>query len=76
MSRPTLEERMAALEQLVAELRVELAEVAQPKAWRGTVGMFGGEELMKRIQGAGRKIREAERQRDRRRSAQGRRARK
>jgi hypothetical protein len=67
MSQPTLKERVAALEQQVVELRAELAKVAQPNDWRSTVGMFAGDEMMKRIQEAGRKIRAADRQRARRR---------
>jgi hypothetical protein len=63
MAQPTLEERVAALEQQIVEIRAELARVIQPNDWRSTVGMFAGDEMMKRIQEAGRKIREADRQR-------------
>jgi hypothetical protein len=73
MSRPTLEERMAALEQQVAEMRAELATLAQPQDWRSTIGMFAGDEMMKQIFEEGRKIRAADRQRERRRILQKRR---
>ncbi len=66
MAQRTLEERVATLEQQVAELRGALQKVAQPQDWRSTVGMFSGDEVMKQIDEAGRKIREADRQRARR----------
>jgi hypothetical protein len=76
MSRPTLEERVVALEQQVAELRAELAKVAQPKDWRSTIGMFSGNEAMKAIDAAGQAIRERERQRARGQGATKRRVKK
>ena len=55
----TLEERVAALESRVEQL----ARGAQrQKDWRRTLGMFAGDELMKKINAEGRKIREADRQ--------------
>lgn len=63
VSVPTLEGRVALLEQQVAQLRAELANLAPAKDWRSTVGMFAGDETMKRIEAAGRKIREADRRR-------------
>jgi hypothetical protein len=76
MSQPTLEERVAALEHQMAELQAELARVAQPKDWRSTIGMFAGDEMMKRIDAAGQAIREKERQRARRQKPKVRRAKK
>ncbi len=74
MSDPTLQERMAALEkqlsermttleQHLAELTAQVQELAQPKDWRRTIGMFADDEFMKRIDEAGRKIREKDRER-------------
>jgi hypothetical protein len=61
MTKPALEERVAALERQVAELREALAIGDQPKDWRRTIGMFSGDEVMKRIDEEGRKWREAQR---------------
>lgn len=76
MSQPTLDERVAALEKQMAELRAELAKVVQPKDWRSTIGMFSGNEAMKAIDAAGQAIREKERQRARRQGAKKRRVKK
>ncbi len=65
MSQRTLEERLAGLERQVAELKAQVATLAQPNDWRSVVGMFAGDEGMKRIDEAGRKIREQDRQRAR-----------
>ena len=62
----TLENRVAALEQKVIELTSALERVAQPKDWRSTIGAFAGDETMKRIFEQGRKIREADRRKARR----------
>ena len=61
MSQPTLEERVAALEQQVAQLQSELQKLTRPKDWQSTLGMFAGDETMKRIDAAGQAIREKER---------------
>jgi hypothetical protein len=66
MKKPTLEERVAQLEAQVAELRAALKNGPQAQGWQSTVGMFTGNESMKRIVEAGRKWREAERRKARR----------
>jgi hypothetical protein len=58
MSVQKLEQRVAELEKEVAALK---AALDNRKDWRRTVGMFAGDEVMKRIDEEGRKIREAER---------------
>jgi hypothetical protein len=65
MSQPTLEERVAALEWKVAELTVALANRVGAKDWRRTVGMFTGDEVMKRIDEAALRYREADRRKAR-----------
>ena len=62
MTQPPLEERVAALEQVIAQL------VARPggvigKNWRSTIGMFDGDPVMKEIDEEGRKIRAEDRHR-------------
>ncbi len=69
MSEMTLEQRMAALERKVTELEAALANGGRVKDWRRTIGMFTGDEVMKRIDEEGRKWREAERRKARRRYA-------
>jgi hypothetical protein len=49
MAEPTLEQRVAALEREVAELRDQLKNGSGPKDWQSTFGMFTGSESMKRI---------------------------
>jgi hypothetical protein len=66
MAKPTLEERVAALEQQLAELKATLANGTQPKDWRGAIGMFAGDEIMKQIDEEARKIQEADRLKARR----------
>jgi hypothetical protein len=73
MSRLTLEQRVATLESVVADL------TAPPKAnhkknWRQTIGMFTGDEVMKRIDREALKYREADRRKVRRHSGTSRRA--
>jgi hypothetical protein len=68
MSQTTVEERISALERTVAELVQSRRTTGRVKDWKRTVGMFSGNELMKEIDAAGRKIREQGRQRARRRS--------
>ena len=62
----TLETRVTALEQKVAELAQQGIAPPVVKDWRRAVGMFAGDELMKEIDEEGRKIREADRKRARR----------
>ncbi|HTU89739.1 MAG TPA: hypothetical protein VMF69_06565 [Gemmataceae bacterium] len=61
MTRTTLEERMDALEKQLTELQAQVEKLVRPKDWRNVVGMFAGDEVMKRIDEAGRKIREEDR---------------
>lgn len=61
--RPTLEERVQALEQKVASLTVAGARQKKPKDWRLAIGLFPNNELMKQIDAAGQAIRDAERRR-------------
>ncbi len=68
MSQTTLADRVAALERQVAELQTALEKGLRPKDWRRTVGMFTGDEVMKRIDEEARKYREADRAKARRRS--------
>lgn len=65
MSRGTLEERLAELEKQVMDLKAQIATLTRPEDWRSAVGMFAGDEGMKRIDEAGRKIREQDRHRAR-----------
>jgi cell division protein FtsB len=59
-----LSRRVAELEREVTELKC--GQTAGPaKDWRRTVGMFAGDEVMKRIDAAGQAVREAERRRAR-----------
>ncbi len=66
MPKQTLEQRVAALEEQVAEIKAALANGINAKDWRSTVGMFSGDEVMKRIAEEGRKWRESERRKARR----------
>jgi hypothetical protein len=66
MSGRTLEQRLAALEREVAELRATVARSTPPTDWRSTIGMFTGDEVMKQVFEEAMKIREAERERARR----------
>ena len=63
MSEPTLEERVAALETKLALLTAPWLKPHQPKDWRRTIGMFSGDEVMKRIDGAALACRQADRAR-------------
>ena len=56
-----LEKRMAGLEKHVAEIQAELLKLNHRNDWRQTIGMFTGNELMKRIDSAGQAIRRKER---------------
>jgi hypothetical protein len=61
MSETTLEERVATLEKLVANLMHKAETAVRKKDWRRTVGMFDGDPIMKEIIDEGRRIREADR---------------
>jgi hypothetical protein len=62
-------ERIAQLEAKIAELSGRVSALEGTKDWRSTFGMFTGNETMKRIDAAGRRIREQDRQKARRRRA-------
>jgi hypothetical protein len=76
MAQGSVEERISALERTVAELIQSRRLTNRAKDWKRTVGMFSGNELMKQIDAAGRKIREQDRQRARKRGTKRRRNRK
>jgi hypothetical protein len=65
----TLESRVAALERQVAELKAAGNGAATVKDWRSTIGMFTGDEVMKRIDAEALKYREADRRKARRQFA-------
>lgn len=69
MVEPTLEERVAILERQVAELKAAQANGTQEKDWRRTIGMFSGDEVMKRIDEEALKYREKDREKARRQFA-------
>lgn len=69
MATPTLEQRVAELERQVVELQSAVKNGGQVQDWRSTVGMFSGDEVMKRICAAALAYREADRERARRRFA-------
>jgi hypothetical protein len=73
MTRATLEERLTALEKQLAELQAQVQKLARPKDWRNVVGMFAGDEVMKRILEQGRKIREEDRRRTKPKPSRGKR---
>ncbi len=65
MSQQTLEERVAALEHQVEELKKRLLtreKLPPKKDWRKTIGMFANDPIMKEIIEEGRKIRERDRE--------------
>ncbi len=63
MEQAKLVERVAELERQLAALRALVATLIKPDDWRSVVGMFAGDEVMKRILEQGRKIREEDRRR-------------
>ena len=64
MEQAKLEERIAELEKQVANMKRRIDMLSRPNDWRGAVGMFAGDEVMKRIDEEGRKIREKDREHD------------
>ena len=74
MSRLTLTQRVAALEKQVKSLLDHIDEV-KSKDWRRTIGAISGDEFMREVFAEGRKIREADRSRNRSRTAKKRTAR-
>jgi hypothetical protein len=62
MSQTTLEERVTALEKLMAKFMAN-PKSQGPTDWRSTIGMFGDDPIQKKIDAAGRKIRSADRRR-------------
>lgn len=75
MAQVTLEERVSTLERQVVALLAEAAGPARAKDWRRTRGAFTGDDLMKQIFAAGRKIRSADKKRARANGAKKRQAR-
>jgi hypothetical protein len=65
MAEATLEERVAALEHLVAHLLQTTAQGERPKDGRRTVGMFDGDPIMQEIIAEGRRRREEDRRQTR-----------
>ncbi len=62
MALSTLEERVAILEQTVAQLLSQSRSVETQKDWRSTLGMFADDPVMQEIDEEGRQIRVANRQ--------------
>jgi hypothetical protein len=62
MTLPTLEERVTALEETVAQLLSRSALAAGKKDWRSALGMFADDPVMREIDAEGRRIRAADRQ--------------
>jgi len=65
MVQSQIEDRLSALEREVSDLKRQLSNGAKPKDWRSTVGMFTGDEIMKRIDEHARRYREADRRKAR-----------
>jgi hypothetical protein len=65
MAQEKLEERVAELERELAALKAKVETLTPRGDWRSVVGMFAGDEVMKRIDEAGRRIREKDRERAR-----------
>jgi hypothetical protein len=66
MPRPSLEERVAALEREVAELKASSGNGSSPKDWRRTIGMFTDDPAMQRLFAEAMRLRETDRARARR----------
>jgi hypothetical protein len=58
MAEATLEERVATLEQLVAQLMRISEKTTRKKDWRRTIGMFDDDPIMQEIVAEGRRLRE------------------
>jgi hypothetical protein len=58
-------ERIKALELQIRDIRMSIGNAQNEKQWWRTIGMFSGDEVMKRIDEACRKIREADREKAR-----------
>ena len=69
MAKRSLQERAAALEREVTELKAAARNGTHQKDWEGTVGMFSGDELRKRVDARILKAREDERRKARRRDS-------
>jgi hypothetical protein len=65
MAEATLEERVATLEQLVAQLIRTSERAARKKEWRRTIGMFDGDPIILEIIAEGRRLREEDRRQGR-----------
>ena len=68
MPKPSVETRLKVLEQQVAELARRVPDAESPRDWRSTIGMFTGDEIMKRIDESARQFREADRRKARQRT--------
>jgi hypothetical protein len=68
MSQQTLEDRVAALEEKVAQLTRQMGPGREPGPddWKSTIGMFANDPIMKEIDEEARKYREENRRRTRR----------
>lgn len=69
MEKPSLEERVAALERTVGELLSQNGNGKSDRQWIQSLGMFTGDEAMKEIFDEALKFRERDRERARRRYA-------
>jgi hypothetical protein len=65
MAEATLEERVATLEQLVAQLIRTSERAARKKDWRRTITMFDGDPIILAIIAEGRRLREEDRRQGR-----------
>jgi hypothetical protein len=65
MTKDALASRLEALEKQVAELSAQVRTINNQPDWHTAVGMFAGDDFMRKIFEEGRKIREAERKRAR-----------
>ena len=65
----SLEERVAALEQQVAELKAQHGDTLGKKEWRETIGMFTDDPGMQELFAEAIKLREADRKKARRRAS-------
>ena len=71
MTIESLEKRLTALEQQVAQLFVNRNGAAPHKDWRNAVGMFSEDSVMKKVFDNALKIREADRRKARRKAKRG-----